>query len=112
MKRNYFGIILAMFLLLPSVAFSVEVVHSFDTVTSVTMHHNRPSVTGIEKDTGNQITVSFVDNTNVSYRYVVNRCVPVILTALEKPGRYFLYLTVDVAQSAVQLRSCRIEVKI
>jgi len=99
-------------LVVPLAAFSAETTYAFDTVTAVNMRHNNPSISGIEKDTGNQITVSFADNTNISFRYVVNRCIPVFLTALEKPGRYYLYVTVDPADSYVALKSCQIEVKI
>ena len=35
-------------------------------------------------------TVTFVDQTNGAYPQVVSRCVPVFLTMLEKPGRYYL----------------------
>jgi hypothetical protein len=97
--------------LLPAHAFSADTNYSFDTVTAINLHESNPSITGIEKDTGNPLTVAFKDVTNVSYRYVVNRCVPVFLTAMEKPGKYFLHLIVDPSNSDVALKSCQLEIK-
>ena len=56
-------------------------------------------------------TVTFVDQTNGEYRYVVSRCVPLLLTMLEKPGRYYLNLTVDPAAANVGLVSCGLELR-
>ena len=75
------------------------------------VRRRRPRVTGRAKDTLADLSVAFVDMTNISYRYVVNRCLPLIITAMEKPGRYYLYLTVDSAESNVQLKSCKLELK-
>jgi hypothetical protein len=69
---------------------AVPVQYSFDTVTAVR---------------------GFIDNTNVSYRYVVNRCVPLFLLAMEKPGRYRLKITVDADHQNVQLKTCRLELR-
>jgi hypothetical protein len=85
--------------------------YAFDTVTAVKLHASSGSVTGVLLNASTSTTVNFVDNTNVSYRYVVNRCVPVFLTALEKPGRYVLRVTVDTAVPNVQLISCQLELK-
>jgi hypothetical protein len=41
----------------------------------------------------------------------VSRCLPLFVTAMEKPGRYLLYVTVDAAEINVQLKSCRLEIK-
>lgn len=92
-------------------AYAAYTTYSFDTVTSINLHSSSPSIQGIEKDTGNEITVSFKDITNVSYRYVVNRCVPVFLTVMDKPGKYFLNLTIDPNTSSVGLKSCEIKLK-
>jgi hypothetical protein len=92
-------------------ALAAPTTYSFDTVTAVDLDHQNPKIVGIQKDSGANLTVSFVDNTNISFRYVVSRCVPVFLTAIEKPGRYYLHVTVDPADLNVQLRSCRLELK-
>src|SRR3569832_1220477 len=99
-------------LVVPLAAFSAETTYAFDTVTAVNMRHNNPSISGIEKDTGNQITESLADNTNISFRYVVDRCIPVFLTALENPGRNKKNKTEKPTETNVALKSCQIEVKI
>jgi hypothetical protein len=70
-----------------------------------------PSVSGVLRNQTTTSTVSFVDQTNVSYRYIVNRCVPMFLTMIEKPGRYWLNVTVDPAQQYVQLVSCTLSLR-
>jgi hypothetical protein len=85
--------------------------YSFDTLTKVSIHASAPSLTGVLRNDTSPATLTFVDNTNISFRYVVNRCVPVFLTMLEKPGRYFLNVTVDPATSNVQLISCELELR-
>lgn len=110
-KHNLLNLFVPASLLIALPAYSATIHYSFDTVTKVNMHHKHPSISGIEKDTGNVLTVDFVDFTSISFRYVVNRCVPVFLTALEKPGKYYLHLSVDTASFNVALRGCSIEVK-
>jgi len=90
---------------------AAPVTYAFDTVTAVEMSESHPSVSGLAKDTLANLAVSFADMTNISYRYVVSRCLPLFVTAMEKPGRYFLYVTVDAAEPNVQLKSCRLEIK-
>jgi hypothetical protein len=85
--------------------------YSFDTVTAVNLDGTVPSISGVLVNTTSPVTVTFVDQTNISYRYVVNRCVPLFLTAMEKPGRYVLRITVDPAVQNVQLVGCRLELK-
>jgi hypothetical protein len=85
--------------------------YAFDTVTAINLDANNPSVTGVLLNSSSSTTVSFIDQTNISYRYVVNRCVPLFLTAMEKPGKYVLRVTVDPAVSNVQLVGCKLEMK-
>ncbi len=85
--------------------------YEFDTVTGVELHTSTPKITGILLNSTTPTTVSFIDNTNGDYRYAVSRCVPIVLTALEKPGRYIFTLTIDPAQSSVQLVSCALSLK-
>jgi hypothetical protein len=73
------------------------------------VHAAHPSVSGILRHTTTPVTVTFVDETNGEYRYVVSRCLPVLLTMLEKPGRYYLNLTADPAAANVGLVSCGLE---
>jgi hypothetical protein len=97
--------------LMTSLAVAAPTTYEFDTVTSISMHSSNPSITGVLRNEATPTTVSFIDNTNVGYRYVVNRCVPVFLTMIEKPGRYFLKVTVDPAVPNVQLISCELALR-
>jgi hypothetical protein len=92
-------------------AFAAPVEYAFDTVTAIDLDAVSPSVSGVLLNSSSTAIVHFLDNTNVSYRYIVNRCVPVFITAMEKPGKYVLRITVDPAQSNVQLVGCRLELK-
>jgi hypothetical protein len=85
--------------------------YEFDTLTAISLHVSNPSLTGVLRNAATPVTVSFVDNTNVSYRYIVNRCVPVFLTMIEKPGRYYLNVWVDTALQNIQLISCELELR-
>ena len=43
---------------------------------------------------------------------MVNRCTPVLLTMIEKPGRYYLHVTVDDdALLPIQMVECRLTLK-
>jgi hypothetical protein len=103
--------ILALCGLFAPTANAAPVTYLFDTVTAVTMHSSLPSITGVLRNGTDPVTVSFRDNTNVGFRFVVNRCVPVFLTMLDKPGRYSLELIVDPAELNVQLVSCSLQVR-
>jgi hypothetical protein len=98
-------------LLLAGPAAGAPTTYSFDTVRSVQLDRNMNFVTGIERNTGVVITASFVDMVSNTYQFVVNRCVPLFVTALEKPGRYYLHVTVDPDQQLLQLVGCRLELK-
>jgi hypothetical protein len=94
-----------------SLASAAETSYAFDSVSRVDLHTSQPSITGILRNTTTPVTVAFVDNTNGDFRYAVSRCVPVFLTMLEKPGRYYLNLTVDPAALNVGLVSCGLELR-
>ena len=91
---------------------AAPVTYAFDTVTAAEMHNSVPSVTGLAKDTLAPLTVSFLDDQQtLPFKFQLNRCVPLIVTAMEKPGRYYLYLTVNTALPNVHLQSCKLEIK-
>jgi hypothetical protein len=85
--------------------------YAFDTVTYLKLGRNYNQITGVERGTGLPLTAPFLDSTNNTFQYVVNRCVPLFVTAFEKPGRYYLLVTVDPAESNVQLVDCALEIK-
>lgn len=94
-----------------SLAVAVPVTYTFDTLTTIDLDASNPSVAGVLRNETATSQVSFVDQTNVSYRYIVNRCVPMFLTMIEKPGRYWLNVTVDPANNYVQLVSCSLSLR-
>ena len=94
-----------------SLATAAPTTYAFDTLTRVSMHASQPSLTGVLRNATDPTTVSFIDQTNASFRHAVSRCVPLFLTMLEKPGKYFLNVTVDPADTAVQLVSCELELR-
>jgi hypothetical protein len=103
--------VIAVLALHASLANAAPTTYLFDTVTAVKMDATRPSITGVLHNTTDPVTIAFTDQTNAAYQYVVNRCVPIFLTMIDKPGRYSLELTVDPAQSNVQLISCSLQVR-
>jgi len=111
MKKIISAIAVSASLICANFAWAANTAYSFDTVTAINLHVGIPSVTGIEKDTGNSITVSFKTSFNAGNRYVINRCVPVFLTVMDKPGRYFLHLVVNPSNRDIGLISCEIELK-
>jgi hypothetical protein len=54
---------------------------------------------------------AFNDFGSEQAQVILNRCVPVILTMMEKPGRYYLLITIDPALGSVQLIACTLELR-
>ena len=102
---------LLLFVLASSTASAAPTSYAFDSVSQFDLGGSQVSITGILVNTTTPITVTFVDNTNGDYRYAVSRCVPVFLTMTEKPGRYYLNLTIDPAITTVALISCGLQLK-
>jgi len=94
-----------------SAAFAAPVTYQFDTLTSINLHHAAPTIAGVLRNSPSITTIGFADATNVDYRYVVSRCVPVFLTMMEKPGRYWLNVTIDPANSSLGLVSCELTLR-
>jgi hypothetical protein len=111
MKNTRIGLATLLMGMFSTAGLAAPVTYVFDTLSTISMDATTPSLSGVLRNETATSTVSFVDNTNVSFRFVVNRCVPVFLTMIEKPGRYWLSVTIDPAQSAVQLVSCSLSVR-
>ena len=94
-----------------SLALADPVTYTFDTLTKVTMDGVEPAVVGVLRNDTAVANVIFRDQTNITFQYVVNRCVPLFLTMIEKPGRYWLSVTVDRSDLYVQLKSCSLELR-
>ncbi len=109
-----FGLAAGMCVSLPTAA-QTPTTYTFGTVTAVDLHERTPRIVGLEKDTGAPLTVEWVDFGDLSYRYAVNRCVPLFLTMMEKPGRYDLQLRLDQTQPGppfnTQFKGCRLLLK-
>jgi hypothetical protein len=111
MRPARFALAMVSLGLTSSLAVAAPTTYEFDTVTSISMHSSNPSITGVLRNAATPTTVSFIDITNVEYRYIVNRCVPVFLTMMEKPGRYFLNVTIEPTNSNIQLIACELKLR-
>jgi hypothetical protein len=100
-----------LFVLASSAASAATTSYAFDSVSQFDLGASQISITGILVNTTTPITVTFVDNASGDFRYAVNRCVPVFLTMTEKPGRYYLNLTIDPSAQNVGLVSCGLQLK-
>ena len=93
MNKIFTNITLAISLILPAMYSAADTV-VFDTIThfkaanySTTNTSFRPFIIGVEKDSGNTITRVLGGSSELAL------CIPLILTAMEKPGRYYLNVT-------------------
>jgi hypothetical protein len=111
MKNTRIGLATLLMGMFSTAALAAPITYTFDTLSTISMDAVTPSLSGVLRNETAPSTVSFVDNTNVSFRFVVNRCVPLFLTMIEKPGRYWLSVTVDPALSNVQLKSCSLSLR-
>ena len=101
----------ALLVMTASAAIAAPTDYAFDTVTKFDIQRIQISVTGVLRNTTTPTTVTFVNNTNIDNQHVMNRCEPAILTMMEKPGRYYLNLRIDPAESFIQLISCGLELR-
>ena len=85
--------------------------YAFDSVSRFDLKRTEISISGILRNTATPTTVTFADNGNTDFSYLVSRCVPVFLTMIEKPGRYYLNLTVDPAVANFQIIGCGLELR-
>jgi len=104
---TFFSVLCMAALLASPAANSATDIYIFDTVTALELSKTKHQLSGIEKDTGSPLNVRIETNTA---DYLISRCVPIFLTALEKPGRYYLYLRID-PNTTAQLKGCRLELK-
>jgi hypothetical protein len=87
-------------LTLASFAVSAADNYTFDSVSAFDFNPKAPTITGILKNTASPITITFPSSASGGgYRETLAYCMPVILTAMEKPGRYFLNFSYDPGNS-------------
>ena len=85
--------------------------YAFDSVSKVDFQNDRISITGVLRNTTAPFTLTLAENTNGDFRYIVSRCVPVLLTMLEKPGKFYLNVTGDTAATNIGLSKCGLETR-
>jgi hypothetical protein len=85
--------------------------YSFDSVTAVRVGFPQVAITGVLKNTTGSITVTFNDQVAEGMSQYASRCVPILITALDKPGKYYLNLVVDPADHYFQIVSCELELR-
>jgi hypothetical protein len=92
MKKNTSRVVAAAITLVASLAASqasADTTYEFDSLSSFVLGEGiGHKLTGILRNTSTPITVPFTDSTGR-----LGRCTPVLLTMMEKPGRYFLTIT-------------------
>lgn len=109
MTRSMFA--LAM-LVATSSAMAAPTSYVFDSVSKFDFGLSQISVTGILQGDTTPTTLSWADATNGDYRFAASRCVPVLLTMIEKPGRYLFNLQIDPALvSGVATLGCGLELR-
>jgi len=85
--------------------------YAFDSVSGFDLTRVDWRITGVLRNTTTPTTLTIRDATNIDINVVLNRCMPLFLTMTEKPGRYYLNLTVDAAEPNVALISCGLELR-
>ncbi len=95
MNIKFKHLALGVSLLFPVAFCAADTTVVFDTVTGYTPTMNGigiGSIRGVEKDTGADITATFgrANRSTAEARSVQAFCPALILTAMEKPGRYYL----------------------
>ena len=108
MTRSMFALAL---LVATSSAAAAPTDYVFDSLSKVDLGRSTIFVTGIIQGQTTPTKVTWADNGNTDYSFVMSRCVPVLLTMLEKPGRYLLNLRVDPAEANVGTISCGLELR-
>lgn len=108
---------LAMLLILPTSTSLANTTLIFDTITAYKSSPARTisGLSGIQKDTGAHVTAYFGStaySSNSSAVSVASVCTPLILTAMEKPGRYYLHVSWDESNPYKQVAYCMLELKL
>jgi hypothetical protein len=108
MTRSLFALAL---LAATSSAVAAPTSYVFDSVSKFGLAGSQITLTGILQGESTPTTLTWADATTGDYRYAMNRCVPVLLTMIEKPGRYLLNLEIDPAEASVGILGCGLELR-
>ncbi|WP_129642369.1 hypothetical protein [Peristeroidobacter agariperforans] len=107
MTRSLFALAL---LAVTSSAAAVPVNYIFDSISRIELGPSRIYLSGIIKGETTKTDLNWANAANDSGRSV-NRCVPIFLTMLEKPGRYVLHLQFDPEPFNPGTLNCGLELK-
>lgn len=112
MNKPLKKIALTISLLLSTAICIADTTMVFDTITSykVSKAYALSSISGIEKDSGNSITANFSGARDTGDT-VSAICTPLVLTAMEKSGRYFLHVSWSTSDSYKRVQYCTLELK-
>jgi hypothetical protein len=94
-----------------SAAGAAPTAYVFDTVTRFDLGATRVSIQGILRNDTTATTVTIPDQTNIDGSVPMTRCVPVFLTMMEKPGRYYLNLTIEPNDGVRAIINCGLELR-
>ena len=108
MTRSMFALA---FLAATSTAAADPTDYVFDSLSRVDLGRPVVSVTGIIRGEATPRTIGWIDNSGSDSASLMNRCVPILLTMLEKPGRYLLNLRIDPAEMNFGTISCGLELR-
>jgi hypothetical protein len=96
--------IAAMGLLAASFAASAET-HEFDTITTFSWGSGTAQITGVARNSSTTINVPLGAGT------AHNHCIPMLLTMMEKPGRYYLTLITSSPITPQPLQKCALTIR-
>lgn len=93
-----------------SAAFAIDT-YEFDTLTEQKMGRSQVSLTGVLRNTSTPTTLNIVDNSSADFRFAMSRCVPLLLTMMEKPGKYYLVIEINPADTSLQINACALKLR-
>ena len=79
--------------------------YEFDTLTAFTWGAAVGEMTGLPRNSSTLITLSLATNADD------NHCIPMLLTMMEKPGRYYLTLTTSSSAPPQLLQRCALALR-
>ena len=85
--------------------------YAFDSISKVDFRSDGITITGVLRNTATPFTLALADVVAGDFRYNVSRCVPVVLTMLDKPGKYYLNITGDTDATGIGLKKCGLETR-
>jgi hypothetical protein len=106
MTRSLFA--LAALFVTTSSALAAPTVYTFDSVSRIDLGNPANSLTGLLQGQSTPTTVIWNEGQGVDSSHM-SRCVPLLLTMLEKPGRYRLNLYIDSARPYNGMITCGLE---